>query len=504
MSGFNTGGKTFSSYTCDDPEILEVTTFQYICRTSGVVQVRLPIEAAQHWRLGAADWTKRTSHVNAHTDQTHVCSCNVIMGNNFLLSAINSAAEESAYVNWQNWNLQSYSLSAAPHHKSLGSVRVYCGKVGGSLKSKRELDRPPHSPELILMSFVNFYRETENFDENLSCSVVAGVQAGGLSVTTLARSLFGAFLEGSSSTNQPTILYHKEMRLDERKKSHLFNHQLGRLVSPAWSTGSPAWSTGSPAWSTGITSLVDWYHQLSRLVSESACEQEDPGSNPAADMVDAARNTAWNLGKQPNNYRSNYPTQEWARRKVVFHPIINGLQKIALYETWKKYYLIGSNATQTKFRVLKIDRTEPEKLIITDDKVLYSHSEIKRLLQDHSKVDAAPGSKLTRTTSAFGVVGFVRFLLGYYMILVTKRRKVASVGLHSIYKIEDTTIKYIPHEACRVHKGVHEEEQKYLRLFLNVDLKANFYFSYSYDLTRTLQHNLAPPSGTVTLGQCLL
>ncbi|KAF2352446.1 hypothetical protein FHG87_016797 [Trinorchestia longiramus] len=35
---------------------------------------------------------------------------------------------------------------------------------------------------------------------------------------------------------------------------------------------------------------------------------------PAADMVDAARNTAWDLGKQPNNYRSNYPTQEWARR----------------------------------------------------------------------------------------------------------------------------------------------------------------------------------------------
>ncbi|KAF2362941.1 hypothetical protein FHG87_006308 [Trinorchestia longiramus] len=45
-------------------------------------------------------------------------------------------------------------------------------------------------------------------------------------------------------------------------------------------------------------------HQLGRLASESACEQEDLGSNPAADMVDAARNTAWDLGKQPNNYRT--------------------------------------------------------------------------------------------------------------------------------------------------------------------------------------------------------
>ena len=32
-------------------------------------------------------------------------------------------------------------------------------------------------------------------------------------------------------------------------------------------------------------------------------------------------------------------------------------------------YLIGSNSTQTKFRTLKIDRTEPEKLVIIDDKV---------------------------------------------------------------------------------------------------------------------------------------
>ncbi|KAF2365908.1 Immunoglobulin I-set [Trinorchestia longiramus] len=38
---------------------------------------------------------------------------------------------------------------------------------------------------------------------------------------------------------------------------------------------------------------------LGRLVSESAFKREDPGSNPAADMVDAARNTAWDLGEHP-------------------------------------------------------------------------------------------------------------------------------------------------------------------------------------------------------------
>ena len=35
---------------------------------------------------------------------------------------------------------------------------------------------------------------------------------------------------------------------------------------------------------------------------------------------------------------------------------------------------MGSNTLETKFRVLKIDRTVPHELIITDDKVLYRAS----------------------------------------------------------------------------------------------------------------------------------
>ncbi|KAF2359201.1 Endonuclease/exonuclease/phosphatase [Trinorchestia longiramus] len=66
-----------------------------VCCTLGVVPVRLPMGAAQHWKLGAADWTKWTSYLNAHTDQTPVGPCNAIMGNDFLLAAINSAAEKS-------------------------------------------------------------------------------------------------------------------------------------------------------------------------------------------------------------------------------------------------------------------------------------------------------------------------------------------------------------------------------------------------------------------------
>ncbi|XP_050728957.1 polyphosphoinositide phosphatase-like isoform X2 [Eriocheir sinensis] len=181
---------------------------------------------------------------------------------------------------------------------------------------------------------------------------------------------------------------------------------------------------------------------------------------------------------------------------VQFLPIVNGLQKMALYETRARLYLIGSNNTQTKFRVLKIDRTEPFELSMIDDKVEYSQRQIKELLTminegNRAQTGQRQTSGLMRTVSAFGIVGFVRFLEGYYIILVTKRRKVAVIGLHTIYKVEDTTMIYIPHESVR---KAHDDEPKYVKLFQNIDLSSNFYFSYSYDLTHSLQYNMAPPT----------
>jgi hypothetical protein len=45
---------------------------------------------------------------------------------------------------------------------------------------------------------------------------------------------------------------------------------------------------------------------------------------------------------------------------------------------------------------------------------------------------------MARRISGYGIFGFVRFLAGYYMIVITKRRKVALIGAHVIYRIEDT------------------------------------------------------------------
>lgn len=134
---------------------------------------------------------------------------------------------------------------------------------------------------------------------------------------------------------------------------------------------------------------------------------------------------------------------------------------------------------ETRFRILQIARSN--ELHMYEDPNEY---DIKEIRQQISSL------KYLRTISAFGIVGFVRFLENYYLILVTKRNKVGFIGNHIIYTIKDTTIFKITPETKSSPSPL---ESKYLKMFMNVDLSSNFYFSYSYDLTRTLQYNMAQP-----------
>jgi hypothetical protein len=66
------------------------------------------------------------------------------------------------------------------------------------------------------------------------------------------------------------------------------------------------------------------------------------------------------------------------------------------------------------------------------------------------------GSGFNKTISSYGIIGFVRFLEGYYMILITSRLKAAMLGHHSVFKIADTAMVYIPNEEVReTHPGKH-------------------------------------------------
>uniref|UniRef100_A0A182M2V0 SAC domain-containing protein n=1 Tax=Anopheles culicifacies TaxID=139723 RepID=A0A182M2V0_9DIPT len=159
---------------------------------------------------------------------------------------------------------------------------------------------------------------------------------------------------------------------------------------------------------------------------------------------------------------------------------LSKLQHVKTFDLPYKLYLIGSNSKETRFRVLEIDRRAPELTIYENPNEL-EKGDIRKFVQSRSFI---------RTISAYGVLGFVKFLEGYYLILVTKRTRCAFIGKHIIYTIKDTAMIRVNESSS---KQMHPLEQRYVKMFNNVDLNSNFYFSYSYDLTHSLQYNLAAP-----------
>jgi hypothetical protein len=142
----------------------------------------------------------------------------------------------------------------------------------------------------------------------------------------------------------------------------------------------------------------------------------------------------------------------------------------------QRFYLIGSDRNKKLFRVLKIDRSEPSELNISEDPVVYSPKEIKNLLQRIDEGNRATGG-LTPVAKVFGiagkcqsitilgsygcpntwglyqnsniyalvVLGCIKFLESYYLILVTKRRQIGCLCGHAIYSIDESQLITIPH-----------------------------------------------------------
>jgi hypothetical protein len=118
---------------------------------------------------------------------------------------------------------------------------------------------------------------------------------------------------------------------------------------------------------------------------------------------------------------------------------------------------------------------EPRELVLVEDPARYTTKEIKELISTLAAGSASvkTNTGLSRSVSAFGILGFVRFLEGYYLILITKRKKIATIGHHAVYKIEDTACIYIPFGGL----SRNPDELRYLKLFQSIDLSSNFYFT---------------------------
>ena len=168
------------------------------------------------------------------------------------------------------------------------------------------------------------------------------------------------------------------------------------------------------------------------------------------------------------------------------------MHKFSLYETATRYYIVGADVMDKKFRILKIDRTvDTGNLSIAEDDIIYTKKEMSQLLNAVDDGNKATGGMKLRC-STWGLLGFIRFTGAYYMLLITKRSQVAMIGGHFVYQIDGTELVPLTTGSNSRFKPdmKNSEEARFLGILHNLDLTRSFYFSYSYDITRTLQHNI--------------
>lgn len=168
------------------------------------------------------------------------------------------------------------------------------------------------------------------------------------------------------------------------------------------------------------------------------------------------------------------------------------MHKFSVYETATRYYIVGGDVMDERFRILKIDRNaDAGTLSVAEDDIVYTKKEMSHLL---SAVDdgnkSTGGMKLKCST--WGLLGFIRFTGPYYMLLITKRSQVAMIGGHYVYQIDGTELVPLvtgPNSRFKP-EARNAEEARFVGILNNLDLTRSFYFSYSYDITRTLQYNI--------------
>ena len=108
------------------------------------------------------------------------------------------------------------------------------------------------------------------------------------------------------------------------------------------------------------------------------------------------------------------------------------------------------------------------------------------------------------------IVGVVQFSdeNHYYLYVVTEKEKVGEINRSIIYTIKDVELiqvstgvteqtgssRSLSKQSSTSKRtntsGNHAQPKRLKSLFLQLDLSKNFYFSYSYDITNTLQNNM--------------
>jgi len=153
---------------------------------------------------------------------------------------------------------------------------------------------------------------------------------------------------------------------------------------------------------------------------------------------------------------------------------------------FKRMFVVGYLPTNQEYQVLRIDeQLDPNSSLAETLTVLGP-------FKNYEAAKAAIESRLERTSRCRkvytpGLLGFARFLQGYYLLYVSDAVVVGNLASHKLYQVTGVRIVRL----FTLSKDTTEaDELRHYKLLEQYDFADNIYFSLTYDLTQTLPNNL--------------
>lgn len=165
--------------------------------------------------------------------------------------------------------------------------------------------------------------------------------------------------------------------------------------------------------------------------------------------------------------------------------VLPPVKNLRIFETKAFFFIFGFSEPSGSYKILEIARP-----VLTSDGPLI----LKQYPQEFTFTQL--NARIKQMQNAYKdfqeiydnvacIYGFIKFLEGYYMILVTEATRVGSLSGNIIYTISKTAIVPITFKSRNSN-----DEIRYKTLLSTFDMCKYMYFSYTYDLSKSWQQNV--------------
>ena len=174
----------------------------------------------------------------------------------------------------------------------------------------------------------------------------------------------------------------------------------------------------------------------------------------------------------------------------------NYLHKIKVYESENNFYFTAEQKLEKKYNILTITKQRYTKENINELKKMSLKDVLKEDPKNYTReellkyfLELKKKTKIKFNEEDYAIFGFVKFHLGYYAIMVSDINKIGKIAKYTINRANNLRLIPLFYSNLIKKEKIYDLEFKYVSIFQSAEFGKEMYFSYNYNMTKTLQRN---------------